>query len=443
VSVNADTAPGIPDLTGTEAARTAAVLRRVLWRLVPFLFLCYVVAAVDRVYIGFAKLHMLADLGFGEAVYGLGAGLFFLGYVLFDLPSNLVLHRVGARVWIARILITRGLVAALMPWVDTPAHFYLLRFVLGVMEAGLFPGILYLLSQWVPLGRRAGALSVFMTANAVAGVAGGPVAGLVMQGLNGVAGWAGWQWLFMAGALPSVLMGLMAAWRLDDRPAQCRWLDAADRVRLQQALAADPPPLRGASGLRGVLAHPAVWRLAAVYFGFILGFYGLSFWLPQLLRGAGVQDVMRLGALSAVPYGVAAAVMVVVSRSSDRRDERRWHTALTGLAGALGLGLMALAQISHADIPWMLAAASVAAAGCLSALPLFWTLPGRVLQGREAAAGLALVNGVGNLAGFVSPFLVGLLQAHTGQVSAGLWCLALGQALGSALAWRAAAKTRP
>lgn len=412
-----------------DTAADAALFRRLGWRLVPFLFLCYVVACLDRVNLGFAKLQMLADLQWSDTVYGLGAGVFFLGYLLFDVPSNIMVHRVGARWWIARILVTRGLLSSALMTVQTPEGFYALRFALGVAEAGLFPGILLYLTQWFPARRRAGVVALFMTAIAVAGVLSGPLSGAVLQGLDGVHGWAGWQWLFLLGGLPSVLVGLAVPLCLSDRPQQARWLGPAERQRLAVALH-DGPGGVPEMGLAQVFRHGPVWQLAAIYFCFILGLYGVAFWMPQLMGAAGVRDLLQLGLLSAVPYGLAAVAMVAASRSSDRRGERRWHTAGAGLVGAVGLVLCAFTPASPA---LALLATSVATVGCLATLPLFWTLPTTLLRGQAAAAALGLVNAVGNLAGFVSPFVVGAVRDATGSVSAGLLLLAAVQALGSSL----------
>jgi len=310
--------------------------RRVTLRLIPFLFLCYVVAYLDRVNVGFAKLQMLQDLGMSETAYGLGAGIFFIGYFLFEVPSNLILHRTGARVWISRIMITWGLLSAATMFVTSVNTFYGVRFLLGIAEAGFFPGIILYLTQWYPASRRARILALFMTAVAISGVIGGPVSGWILTSMAGVNGWAGWQWLFLLEGLPSLLMGVAVYFYLDDSIAHAQWLPADERSLLVANLQVEANGEEHASAL-ATLRNPRVVLLAALYFCLVMGLYGIAFWLPQLIRTMGVEDAGRIGLLSAIPYGVAAVVMVLVGRSSDARGERRWHLVGGALAGVTGL----------------------------------------------------------------------------------------------------------
>ena len=411
----------------------ARLYRKVTRRLVPFLFLCYVVAYLDRVNVGFAKLQMQRDLGFSDTVYGLGAGIFFLGYFFFEVPSNIILHRIGARIWIARIMVTWGLISSAMMFVRTPAVFYGLRFLLGLAEAGFFPGIILYLTYWFPRPRRGRITALFMTAIAFSGIVCGPVSGWIMEYFSGVGGLAGWQWLFLLEGIPSVLIGLWVLVRLDNTVEQAPWLDAAEKARLALNLAAETSNQPEAT-VREALTDPRVLRLALIYFLFVMGLYGVGFWLPQLIKDTGVNSPLQIGLLSAIPYSCAAVGMVLISRHSDRTGERRWHIGLTALAGSLGL--IGSTYFGHNTIV-ALALLTVATAGILTCLPLFWTLPTEFLAGTAAAAGIGLINSIGNLAGFVSPYAMGYLQDLTGRTQLGLFGIAACLALGALLVFRA------
>ncbi len=419
-----------------RAALEERAYRRVTLRLVPFLLLCYVVAYLDRVNVGFAKLQMLKDLQMSETAYGIGAGIFFIGYFLFEVPSNLILHRTGARVWIARIMITWGLLSAATMFVTSAYAFYGVRFLLGIAEAGFFPGIIFYLTQWYPSSRRGRIMALFMTAVAISGVIGGPVSGWILGAMAGVNGWAGWQWLFLLEGIPSLLMGIAVYFYLDDSIATARWLPQDERELLTDNLRQEAAGEEHASVLV-TLRNPRVLLLAALYFCIVMGLYGIAFWLPQLIRTMGVEDAGRVGLLSAIPYGVAAVVMVAVGRSSDRRRERRWHLAAGAYAGAAGL---IVAGLFSTSLLIGLSAMCVATAGVLAAAPLFWTLPTASLRGASAAAGIAVINSVGNLAGFLSPYLIGLARDLTGQATVGLYAIAAFMFVGGLLAFPA---TRP
>ena len=402
---------------------------KVLWRLIPFLFLCYVVAYLDRVNVGFAKLQMLADLKFSDTVYGFGAGIFFIGYFLFEVPSNIILHRTGARIWIARIMITWGLISSAMLFVTTPESFYVLRFLLWVSEAGFFPGIILYLTYWFPAERRGRVVALFMTAIALSGVIGGPLSGWIMQAFAGVNGWAGWQWLFLLEGLPSIVVGIWVIFYLDDSIEGAKWLSTEEKQVLSDRIAHDKRDVVD-HGVAHTFANPKVWLMALIYFSFIMGLYGVSFWLPQLIKTMGVKDVFNVGLLTAIPYGFAAVVMLLVGRSSDRSGERRWHTALMAIMG--GVGLIFAGLFSDSTVIGI-AALSIATAGILTSLPMLWTMPTAFLGGAAAAAGIAIINSIGNLAGFVSPFMVGYIKDATGSPTLGLYFIAVSLFIGALL----------
>jgi ACS family tartrate transporter-like MFS transporter len=398
-------------------------------RLIPFMFLLYVVAYLDRINVGFAALQMRRDLGFSEAVYGLGAGIFFVGYFLFEVPSNLILVRVGARRWIARIMITWGLVSSATMLVRDPPAFYALRFLLGLAEAGFFPGMILYLTYWFPADVRARAVARFMTATAVAGVVGGPLSGALLT-LDGLGGLRGWQWLFLLEGLPAVALGVVVLWRLPDGPGDAAWLSPGERRALAGRLGREQVAGGHVATLREAVGDGRVWVLALLYFVLVNGFYGVSLWLPQIVQGfSGASDLV-VGVVSAVPYAVAAVGMVAAGAHSDRTGERRRHVAVAALVGAAGLVLAAWL----ASPPAALAALSLAALGIWSTLGPFWAMPTAMLRGTAAAAGIALVNSFGNLGGFAGPWLLGLVKEATGGFAWGLVTLAAGLVVAAGLA---------
>jgi sugar phosphate permease len=413
----------------TESTNDDAIYARVDRRLVPFLFLCFVVAYLDRVNVGFAKLQMAPDLGFSDTVYGIGAGIFFIGYFLFEVPSNLIMVRTGARLWIARIMLSWGLISSATMLTQSAPVFYLLRFLLGAAEAGFFPGIILYLTYWYPARRRARIVALFMSGVAVAGVIGGPLSGAIMRAGAGFGGLAGWQWLFLLEGLPSLLVGIWTVFYLDDGIGAAKWLREDEKRVLARHIAAEAAT-RPALSVARTLASGTVWLLALVYFAFVMGLYGVSFWLPQLIRNTGVQDLFDIGLLSAIPYGVAAVVMVVAARHSDRSGERRWHVALAAFAGAAGL-IVSVLYAGNTVVA--MAALSVATAGILSTFPIFWSLPTAMLGGTAAAAGIALINSLGNLAGFASPYLVGAIRDATHNTADGIYLLAASLIVGAVL----------
>ena len=398
-------------------------------RLIPFLFFCYVVAYLDRVNVGFAKLQMLADLRMSDTTYGIGAGIFFIGYFVFEVPSNLILHRVGARVWIARIMVTWGVLSMLMMFVTGPVTFYLVRFLLGVAEAGFFPGIVLYLTHWYPSSRRARIISMFLTGVAISGVIGGPLSGWILHTMSGVHGLAGWQWLFLLEGIPSLVMGVATYLYLPDSLERAAWLPDDERRRLQQNLR-DEASGEEHGSVFATLRNPRVILYAGISFSFVMGLYGISFWLPQLIRSMGVQDAGRIGVLSGIPSGVAAIVMVVLGWSSDRTGDRRWHLVGGAALGATGL---IVAGLFGGHLVIGLAAMSAAMAGSLSNIALFWTLPTAALRGTSAAAGIAAINSIGNLAGFLSPYLIGVVKDATGEATYGLYVIAAFMLAGAGL----------
>jgi D-galactonate transporter len=394
--------------------------RRVAWRLVPLLFAGYVVAYLNRVNIGFAKLEMMGELGFSDTMYGLGAGIFFVGYFLFEVPSNLLLHKFGARLWIARIMITWGVISGATMFVTSPTLFYVSRFSLGLAEAGFFPGIIHYLSCWFPSAHRARVMGLFISAIALSGVAGGPLSGWILHHFGGVHGLKGWQWLFLLESVPSVLVGFCVLAWLPSSIDESRWLSEAERTALKDAVLRDS---RGHAHLspRQVFADRRVWALVLLYFLTVAGLYGIGFWMPQILRNAGISSVLNVGWLAAIPYGLAAIAMMLVGRSSDRSGERRWHFALSLLTAAAGFLLIGIAGSGAFGA---VAGLVLATCGILSAMPIFWTLPTAFLGGAAGATAIALINSVGNLAGFLGPTAIGRMNDVTGRQAPGLYLVA-------------------
>jgi D-galactonate transporter len=408
-----------------------ALYKKVFWRFIPLLMLCFMAAYLDRVNVGFAKLQMLQDLNFSETVYGLGAGVFFLGYFLFELPSNVIMYRVGARRWIARILITWGLISGAMMFVTTPTTFYVLRFLLGLAEAGFFPGVILYLTYWFPAARRGRINSLFMIAVPLSGVVGNPLTGWILQRFNHTGGWAGWQWVFLLEAIPSIVLGIIVFLRLDDSIAKASWLNAEEKQILARNIAQESK--KETHRLADVLWRPRLWAMAFIYFGICMGMYGVSFWMPTIVRNSGVKSVAVVGLLTAIPPVFTALAMVLNSTHSDRMRERRWHVALPCLIGAAGL---ALSVSTTGNTTLAIIALTAGYAGTMAGAPVFWSMPTSVLGGVAAAAGIALINSLGNLSGFVSPYLVGWLKDFTGSINSGIYILALFLAMGgiSALA---------
>ena len=403
-----------------DTANIDRIYKKITWRLIPFLLFCYILSYLDRVNIGFAKLQMLSDLQFSEAVYGLGAGVFFLGYFFFEVPSNIIMHKVGARRWIARIMISWGILSAAMMFVNSATSFYVLRFLLGLAEAGFFPGIIYYLTRWYPADRRGRATSLFLTAIALAGVIGGPVSGWILRDTNGLAGLAGWQWMFLIEGIPSVLAGFFLLRFLDDRVEDAKWLTEAER-REVVALLQKEEVTKSHSTIGNAFSSGRTWLLSIIYFLFVFSLYGISFWLPTIIKAAGVKDALNIGLLSALPWAAGVIAMVLMARSADRCGERRWHIAIPSVLGAIGF---LIAVKFNANVPIAMLGMSIATMGIMSALPIFWSIPTAYLGGAAAAAGIALINSFGNLSGFVGPSLMGWIKEVTGSLDNGVYMLA-------------------
>lgn len=421
--------------TATVSCAEGAVFRKVSWRLLPFLCILWVLAWLDRVNIGFAKLQMLDSLQFSEAVYGLGAGIFFLGYFFFEVPSNALLQKIGAKKTIMRITIGWGIICILQSFVTTPTEFYILRFLLGAFEAGFYPGIILYLTYWYPSSRRAKAFGTFMSASAIAGVLGGPLAGSIMTSMDGVAGHYGWQWLFVIEGIPSVLAGIVAFFYMTDRPDQAKWLTAAEKQVLNNVLEKDRREL-GERGhdWRDLFRNPKVWLLIGIFFCLLCANSALTFWIPTLIRDAGFGSTMVIGWIAAFAYVFGAAGMILNGARSDRNKEVRWHFAVPAAVGAVAMAVMAVLLGFTSVMPALVVAAMIVAlAGTMSAIPVFWQLPNLYLAGSAAAIGVALINSVSNLAGFGAPYVLGLIKTATGSLAPGLYLVAAIELLAAVL----------
>jgi ACS family tartrate transporter-like MFS transporter len=414
----------------------AIVVSRLTWRLVPFLFLLYIVAYLDRINVGFAALQMQQQLGLSDAVYGLGAGIFFAGYFLFQVPSNLVLQKIGARRWIATLMVTWGLISAAMALAQGPRSFYALRFLLGSAEAGFFPGVILYLKTWFPAAARARTVARFMTAAPLSGVIGGPVSGALL-GFHPNIGLAGWQWMFLLEGIPAILLGAAVWVYLVDRPEGAPWLNAVERRWLNEELERDAeavpktsPNFANVTNPLGALFMGRIWMLALVYFGLNTVSYGMSLWLPKLIQSLGGLSNFAIGLVSAIPYIAAAIVMVRVGLHSDRTGERHWHTAVPAFVGATA---MAAAAFAHSVAP-AIALISVAVLGVFSMMGPFWAMPTSLLSVTTAGAGIAFINSVGNLGGFFGPYIIGRLRDSTGEFRGGLLVVAIALAVSGALA---------
>ncbi|MDT7652177.1 MAG: hypothetical protein QOI36_3583 [Pseudonocardiales bacterium] len=402
-------------------------VRRAMWRLLPFLGLCYLLNYVDRVNVGFASLTMNPDLGLSAAAYGLGAGLFFIGYFFFEVPSNVILHRVGARLWIARIMITWGVVASATAFVQGEISFFIVRFLLGIAEAGFFPGIILYLTYWFPRAQRAKVVALFFLAVPLSSVIGAPISTLLIQNGGGVFGFdAGWRLMFFLEGIPAVLVGVLVLVLLPDRPSRARWLSGREQRALEQRIAdEDVAQVPQETGLWAGLRDGRVVALSIVYFGVVFGLYVLAFFLPQVVSDLREQfdvrfSLVEIGLITAVPYAVASVAMVLNARHSDRSGERRLHVAVPAFVGAAGV-----AVALYLDSPYLvIAAMTVCAVGVYSAIPVIWQLPSAFLTGVGAAAGIALINSFGNLSGFAGPYLTGWLQDVTGSFRAGMFVVA-------------------
>ena len=410
-----------PDPHARRASVEERTIAKVSARLVPFLVVCYLAAYLDRVNVSFAALTMNADLGLSAAAYGFGAGIFFLAYFFFEVPSNLLMARFGARRWIARIMFSWGLVSGATAFVGGATSFYVIRVLLGIAESGFFPGIIFFLTLWFPAVYRARIIGYFMAAIPLATVIGAPISGLLL-GMDGLLGLKGWQWLFITEALPSLILAVAAFYYLTDGPADATWLEADERAWLVSRLAQEKR-LRQVTHDYSVvqaLLNPKVLALSVVYFGMVASNYGLSFFLPQIVKAFGLSNVLT-GVVSALPYVVGSVSIVLWSRRSDRHVERTYHTAIPILVAATGIGLSTVFD----DPAMKMVALSVAGFGIFAGLPVFWTLPTVFLSGAAAAAGIAMINSIGNLAGFAGPYAMGWIKDATGSYTGGLLSLSM------------------
>ncbi|WP_374442332.1 MFS transporter [Pseudomonas panipatensis] len=414
--------PGASDRTYT----------RIAWRLMPLLLVCYVFAHLDRINIGFAKLQMSGDLHFSDTVYGLGAGLFFVAYALFGVPSNLMLERIGPRRWIAFLMVTWGLLSTSMLLIESASVFYTLRLLLGVAEAGFFPGILVYINRWFPARRRAQITALFAIAVPMAGVIGGPLSGWILEGFHDFAGLRGWQWMFLIEGLPVVLLGLVVWCSLPESFERAAWLSEEQKTGLREELHGEEQR-KAITSFAGILRNGHVWLLVAIYFAVMLAVNTIAFWAPSLIHSAGIGSDSRIGLLSALPYLAGCVFMIALGRSSDRRRERRWHLAVPLLMSAIGL---TLAAVAPTDALPVMAGLIVAGMGASAALPMFWQLPPAFLGARAQAAGIALISSFGSVAAFLAPYLIGWMRDTTQSASLALYLLAFLIALGAALVLR-------
>src|ERR1700728_1046336 len=406
------------------------VYRKVMWRIMPLLFICYVVAFLNRQNVGFAKLQFMQDLHFNEAVYGLGGGLFYLGYILCEIPSNLYLAKSGLRNTLLRIMVLWGICSAAMAFMKDPTQFYVLRGLLGAAEAGLFPGVLLYLTYWIPTERRAYFTALFVFSIGVSGIIGGPLSGGIMRWLNGAGGLKGWQWLFLIDGLPSCVLGVVAYLVLSNEPSQAKWLTDSEKATVLRDLEEDrkakAPRANGSFGR--ALRHHRFYLIACMAYALLSSVGGVFLWLPTIVRNSGIKNVWDVGLVSAVPFLIGVIVQIGVARHSDNQLERRWHTAVPALVGALGWVMLPFFLKSPG---LMLLMITLATTGSLAAMGPFWTMPSAIFSGTAGAAGIALITTIGGFGGFVSPILVGWIASRTGSLVAGLYYFATIMLLGA------------
>jgi MFS family permease len=409
----------------------AKVYSKVDWHLIPFLFLCYILAYLDRINIGFAKLQMLKDLSLSDAAFAAGAGIFFIGYFIFEVPSNILLKKFGARVWIARIMVSWGIISSAMMFVRHEWAFYGMRFLLGVAEAGFFPGIIFYLTLWYPSRLRSTRTALFVSAIAVSGVLGNPISGLIMDTLSGKLGLHGWQWLFLAEGIPSIGVGLWVFFYLDSSISESKWLRPDEKAVLARNIQSEDLHKRE-TRLVDAFKSGRVYAMCAIYFTLMIGLYGISFWLPTIVKSFGVNGYLSIGLITAIPYAVAVVGMVLLSRSSDRTVERRLHYVLNVTAGAVGLVLSGI----FADHPVIaIIFLSIGTLGVIGSMPIFWPVPSAFLAGTAAAAGIGIVNSIGNLGGYVGPNVPVWAKLISQDPSCSLYVIALVLLIGAVLAF--------
>lgn len=412
-------AHALPDSEPTALDRAT---RKVQRRILPLLFLLYISSYLDRNNIGFAQLQMKNDLQFSDAIYGLGASIFYVGYILFEIPSNFFMNRIGARLTMFRIAILWGLVCVATMFVRTPLEFYIARFLLGVADAGLPPGIMLYLTYWLPPSRRAAAISLVLVGPFFAGVIGGPIAGAIMQGFDGTAGLHGWQWMFLMEGIPSVLLGFFVFKIMVDRPADAKWLTVEEKEALQSNISNHAELKASTSNQRSAFATPTVYMLTFAHFGVLCGAYVLTYWLPTVIYGLGVSDLRQVGFYAAIPNLVGVVAMILYNRHSDKTGERRWH-----YASALVLASVCLfgATLWSHDLLISLTLFTLATAGFASSVPLLWAISASVLAPRTRVFGLAIISALSSLSGVIGPFAVGVIRSRTGDISIGIHAICI------------------
>src|SRR6201987_4715690 len=408
------------DMMTSDGSFESTAYRKVDVRLLPFLFLCYILAYLDRVNVGFAKLQMLKELSMSDAAFAAGAGIFFIGYFYFEVPSNVLLKKFGARMWIARIMISWGVISACMIFVKGEWSFYGMRFLLGLAEAGFFPGVIFYLPLWYPSKLRASRTAWFVAAIAVSGVVGNPISGWIMDKLSGVMNLAGWQWLFLSEGIPSVIVGIWVIFYLDSSIEDAKWLTAEDKALLTTNLIAEDKQ-KTEHKLTDAFKSGKVWVLCAIYFTLMIGLYGIAFWLPTIVKAFGIKGYLGVGLITAITFGVAVIGMILLSVHSDKTGERRLHYVFNVTAGAAGLELSGV----FASNPVLaIVFLSIGTLGVIGSMPLFWPLPSAFLAGTAAAAGIGIVNSVGNLGGYVGPNIPVWVKLVSADRSAALYIIA-------------------
>ncbi len=407
-----DAIPSFP-ATSVAAAELKRTYSKVIWRLMPYLMLAFIINAIDRLNLSFAKLRMAEDILLSDAAYGIGAGVFYLGYILFEVPSNLYMQRVGARATLTRIMILWGLITVATAFVTSPGQLIVARFLLGVAEAGFFPGLILYLTYWFPAAIRGRITASFFMAGMVAGMICGPLSGTIMAHLHGWLGLRDWQVLFVLTGLPAVLLGVIGRFWLTDRPEQARWLDDEQKQQIHTALAGESRPSAASSGFVGALRDPLLYVAGLVCFCIYSASNTVSYWLPTLVQGFGLQDLQHIGLATSLPFMTALCAMYILGRSSDRHMERRWHLSLALLTAAASFWLLDLAE-GHAVLSMLLV--SLGAAAALAAMPLFWTIPPALLSRSGAAGGIAIISSLGNIAGVLSQTAVGAVKTATGSL---------------------------
>jgi MFS family permease len=407
-------------MMASDGSLESTAYRKVDVRLLPFLFLCYILAYLDRVNVGFAKLQMLEELSMSDAAFATGAGIFFIGYFFFEVPSNVLLKKFGARMWIARIMISWGVISACMIFVKGEWSFYGMRFLLGLAEAGFFPGVIFYLTLWYPSKLRASRTAWFVAAIAVSGVVGNPVSGWIMDRLSGAMNLAGWQWLFLSEGIPSVIVGIWVIFYLDSSIEEAKWLTAEDKALLASNLIAEDKQ-KTEHQLTDAFTSGKVWVLCAIYFTLMIGLYGIAFWLPTIVKAFGIKGYLGVGLITAIPYGVAVIGMILLSVHSDKTGERRLHYVFNVTAGAIGL---VLSGVFASNPVLAIVFLSIGTLGVIGSMPLFWPLPSAFLAGTAAAAGIGIVNSVGNLGGYFGPNIPIWAKLISSDRSAALYIIA-------------------